>query len=92
MALKRAEKETMVEALKSDGGEVVGLAESVPARELGEFLACGPRRARAKPDILDQIGLGLRTAYNDVLSQPVPDRFVDLLRRLETSGAQAKKD
>ncbi len=51
------------------------------------------RKTSAKPEMGDQIGLGLRSVYNDVLSQPVPDRFFDLLRQLETaSGAQFKKD
>ncbi|WP_395667185.1 NepR family anti-sigma factor [Methylocella sp.] len=91
-----------VAALKSggDGAAVEDFAEPAPSREFGELIGCGgafgervPRKARAKPDLADQIGLGLRTAYNDVLSQPVPDRFLDLLRQLETSGApQAKKD
>ncbi|VFU07315.1 conserved hypothetical protein [Methylocella tundrae] len=51
------------------------------------------RKPSAKPDIADQIGLGLRSVYNDVLSQPVPDRFFDLLKQLERApGAQLKKD
>ncbi|WP_245411988.1 NepR family anti-sigma factor [Methylocella silvestris] len=40
----------------------------------------------------DEIGVSLRSVYNDVLSQPVPDRFFDLLRQLESAGgAQFKK-
>jgi len=31
----------------------------------------------------EQIGRRLRTVYNDMLAQPVPDRFLDLLRELE---------
>lgn len=54
-----------------------------------------PSRARkcGKVEIADQIGLGLRNVYDDVLSQPVPDRFFDLLRQLESvGGPQLKKD
>src|ERR1700760_1148954 len=52
------------------------------------------RRAPGRGEVADQIGLGLRNVYDDVLSQPVPDRFFDLLRQLEgVSGApQMKKD
>lgn len=51
------------------------------------------RKAGGRGEVADQIGLGLRTVYDDVLSQPVPDRFFDLLRQLErVGGSQAKKD
>lgn len=51
------------------------------------------RKPPARTDVADQIGLGLRSVYNDVLSQPVPDRFFDLLKQLERApGAQLKKD
>lgn len=52
------------------------------------------RRAPSRGEVADQIGLGLRNVYDDVLSQPVPDRFFDLLRQLErVNGApQMKKD
>ncbi|WP_041778184.1 NepR family anti-sigma factor [Beijerinckia indica] len=37
----------------------------------------------SKPTFADQIGKGLRMVYDDVLAQPVPDRFLDLLQALE---------
>ncbi len=36
-----------------------------------------------KQAIGEQIGRQLRSVYNDVLAEPVPDRFLDLLRTLE---------
>jgi hypothetical protein len=45
-----------------------------------------PPRAKkpaAKHEISEQIGRQLRNVYDDVLAQPVPDRFLDLLRALE---------
>ncbi|TAL78109.1 MAG: hypothetical protein EPN75_11780 [Beijerinckiaceae bacterium] len=45
----------------------------------------------AKPEIIDQIGQHLGKVYNDVLHQPVPDRFLDLLQSLE-SGETPKLD
>jgi Anti-sigma factor NepR len=45
------------------------------------------RKTAPKPEIIDQIGLRLRGVYNDVLMQPIPDRFIDLLSQLETGAA-----
>ncbi len=45
----------------------------------------GKSRGKAKGDVGTQIGFQLRNLYDDVLSQPVPDRFLDLLSQLETS-------
>ncbi len=36
-----------------------------------------------KPQLSDQIGNKLKSVYNEVLSQPVPDRFLDLLKELD---------
>ncbi|SFK04084.1 NepR family anti-sigma factor [Methylocapsa palsarum] len=53
-------------------------------------------RARKAPatDVADQIGLRLRIVYDDVLTQPVPDRFFELLRQLEgdTGSSSTGKD
>jgi len=48
--------------------------------------------AAAKPDatlgreIQAKIGLQLRTLYNDIVSEGVPDRFADLLNKLDKSS------
>lgn len=46
------------------------------------------RSAMGRPsnDIGEQIGRELRGLYADVVSQPVPDRFLDLLNRLENGA------
>jgi hypothetical protein len=41
---------------------------------------------RPSNDISEQISAELRGLYAEVLSQPVPDRFLDLLNRLETAA------
>lgn len=46
---------------------------------------CCPKNAGSKPEISDQIGVQLRSVYDDILAQPVPGRFLDLLRQLEGS-------
>jgi hypothetical protein len=54
--------------------------------------AC-PKKAASKSHIADQIGMHLRSIYDDVLAQPVPGRFLDLLRQLEcTAGTRLNKD
>ena len=45
------------------------------------------KKTTAKPEISDQIGRQLRSVYNDVLSQPVPDRFLDLLKDIDAMTA-----
>ncbi|PZR82880.1 MAG: hypothetical protein DLM68_15320 [Hyphomicrobiales bacterium] len=47
----------------------------------------------SKSAIADQIGLHLHSVYDDVLAQPVPGRFLELLRQLETaSNSRLSKD
>lgn len=64
--------------------------------EQASFKARGQPRvkcAATKADIAEQIGIRLRSVYDDVLAQPVPERFLDLLRELERAPtyAPAKK-
>jgi hypothetical protein len=47
----------------------------------------GEPRSATSPsnsDVATMIGESLQNVYNDILQQPVPDRFLDLLRQLET--------
>jgi hypothetical protein len=41
------------------------------------------------PQIHDHIGRQLRSIYNDVLNQPVPERFRELMERLDAPPADA---
>jgi Anti-sigma factor NepR len=51
-----------------------------------------PRRAQAKgqlsQDVQRRIGLQLRAMYADVVNEGIPDRFTDLLRRLDKPEKQ----
>jgi hypothetical protein len=47
------------------------------------------RRSEPKSEIIEQIGQRLRHVYNEVLFQPVPDRFHALLDALEQQPANA---
>lgn len=44
------------------------------------------KKPAPQSEIADQIGLHLRSVYDDVLAQPVPGRFLDLLRQLESAS------
>lgn len=46
----------------------------------------------AKPKVSDLIGQRLRNYYEEVAKQPVPDRFMDLLKRLEDVSSAKKPD
>lgn len=50
-------------------------------------------KTSAKPQVSDLIGQRLRTFYQDVAKEPIPDRFIDLLKKLEaaSSGKKSKK-
>jgi hypothetical protein len=60
--------------------------------EPGRMRATTRRRRKDAPKvpIEEHIGRQLRSIYDDVLSQPVPDRFLELLKQLETQPP--KKD
>ena len=51
------------------------------------------KKLASKSEIAEQIGLHLRSVYDDVLAQPVPGRFLELLRQLESaSSSRLSKD
>ena len=54
-----------------------------------------PQQENAKPaklgrEVQARLGQQLRAMYDDVVNQGVPDRFADLLNRLEGSGNKDK--
>jgi len=42
------------------------------------------------PDIKAKIGMQLRLMYGEVVDQGVPDRFVDMLKRLDDPNCEGK--
>ena len=44
-----------------------------------------------KPHVYDMIGKKLRDYFDEVAKQPVPDRFVELLRQLEAKTSPNKE-
>jgi hypothetical protein len=51
----------------------------------------GKSQARLGRDIQTKIGQQLRAMYDDVLNQGVPDRFSELLNRLEQKDEKDKR-
>jgi len=47
-------------------------------------------KGRLDRSIQNEIGRNLRAMYNDVVEQGVPDRFADLLAKLEPGAAATK--
>ena len=60
----------------------------IPESSLSDELSPEPSLDRA---IQERIGDSLRAMYDDLVQQPVPDRFVELLSRLEKRNDAAKK-
>jgi hypothetical protein len=46
--------------------------------------------APVQPEVHDLIGQRLRSFYDEVATQPVPDRFVELLKQLEAKSSPKK--
>ena len=45
-------------------------------------------KANIEPRIQTEIGKHLRAIYDDVISEPVPSKFMDLLEQLERSSGK----
>ena len=69
--------------MASDKGK--GRAAVIPEAALDEKLSPNPKLDRV---IQGRIGDQLRAMYDDLMQQPVPDRFADLLSKLEQSGEE----
>jgi hypothetical protein len=61
----------------------------VPVRK--REMSCDPEemspQRRGNDEKEDRIGRRLREAYDEILNEPVPDRFLDLLRKLDKPGS-----
>jgi hypothetical protein len=63
------------------------LATVIPETSLSDKLSSDPKLDRSTQS---RIGDQLRAMYDDLVHQPVPDRFRDLLARLEQDGKKEK--
>ena len=65
-----------------------GLASAMPQPSAHDALSSEPRLDR---QIQGRIGDQLRAMYDDLMSQPVPDRFAELLGRLDQQDEPKKQ-
>jgi hypothetical protein len=61
------------------------------SRSAMEATTSAKSQARLGRDIQTKIGQQLRAMYDDVLNQGVPDRFSELLNRLEQKDEKDKR-
>lgn len=87
---------------KSTGSSTAGRVEKLRASKTGDpkgdaqfsaDISVLPVGRKAKgppnPEMIDLIGHRLASIYNSVVSQPIPERFLDLLEQLEAGEHQA---
>lgn len=68
------------------GGKVGGegaAGASLSSRKSSAAQGVGGRTQKPAPEVVDHISRQLRAIYDDVLAQPVPSRFTDLLSLLD---------
>ncbi|MGA7385709.1 MAG: NepR family anti-sigma factor [Methylocella sp.] len=73
--------------------ETPGMRSQTRCPEPAKDIIGGPcaRKPASKSEIAEQIGLHLRSVYDDVLAQPVPGRFLELLRQLESASPSSSR-
>jgi hypothetical protein len=65
------------------GGQKSGAKQQAShANTVGMKVVSGSRGKKQGPDVADHISRQLKAIYDDVLGQPVPSRFHDLLSKL----------
>jgi hypothetical protein len=76
------------QAEKKMEADALGVATSAP----GSGTSPAERRAaaRLKPQVQDHIGRQLRAVYDDVLKQPLPDRFRELMEKLDRTTGESE--
>lgn len=57
--------------------------------EMRDFSA-GKAAAHVDPRVQNEIGKHLRAIYDDVINEPVPNKFMDLLEQLERSTTRGR--
>jgi hypothetical protein len=57
---------------------------STPRTEGSESAETKPRKGRLGAEIQRKIGQQLRSMYTDVVNEGVPDRFAELIKRLDS--------
>ena len=75
----------MVKAGRGSGGARNDMGEGMRTELPGES---SKRSAHIDPRVQHEIGKHLRAIYDDVINEPVPSKFMELLEKLERSTTQ----
>ena len=68
------------------GGNKAGVkSQPGPTKTVGMRMVNG-RVKKSGPEVADHISRQLKAVYDDILSQPVPDRLIDLLSKLDVDS------
>jgi hypothetical protein len=63
-----------------------------PIEAAGSRKRTGAKPAKLGRDVQARLGQQLRAMYDDVVNQGVPDRFTELLNRLDANGSTKEKE
>ena len=77
------------EAKHSSGDPPASPETPGKADEAGGPAGTRPRGRAIGADVQAYIGRQLRAVYDDVALQPVPERFLDLMKQLETRAVES---
>lgn len=64
-------------------------SEDLPTQR--EASAAGPKARKGGPGREDWIGAHLRKVYDEALSEPVPERFMELLKEIDRKESDRKE-
>ena len=81
----RLENVHMVKAGQGSGGAPKDKGTGMRSEISGES---GRGGAHIDPRVQNEIGKHLRAIYDDVINEPVPSKFMELLEKLERSTTQ----
>jgi hypothetical protein len=76
----------MVSSNRGPGSEKEGKDEMRTGSERNPAQGGG---AKVDPRVQNEIGKHLRAIYDDVINEPVPNRFMELLEKLERSSKKS---
>jgi Anti-sigma factor NepR len=92
---RRSELSTPVATIYGRAGEVLMVEKKMPAPPPMTPHSSSPpvddsvaRAKKRNPNVKEHIGRQLRALYDEVASQPVPDRFMELLDRLDMKSGE----
>lgn len=80
----------MLRDLNAAGARIMMNTESKPSPRLRSQKSEKTPVVKLGPDIKAKIGMQLRLMYGEVVDQGVPDRFIDMLKRLDDPNGEGK--